>query len=342
MDLRIIGLTLALLLCMFLWHLAVENVENYEDSEESSNNDTNQNTTSDGETLVPPTVIQPTDDFKKLIDLENFEFLINQETLCGKRPLILILIHSAPDNFQKRQVIRETWGKSVNRSGLVFLLGTVESQALQNRLMTENNLNGDLVQGNFLDSYRNLSYKHVMGLKYFRFFCPDTMYVLKTDDDVFVNTPFIYQLLEDQASLRELLFCYEVVGARVKRSFRSKWRVSSREYSEKFYPSYCPGFSILYSADVVQKLYEEAQESRYFWIDDVWVTGILAQQANISISLTQNFHLDNSGRERILDGQDDTEDLQFFFTEPNLTENEIRQLWRVVADQTFKGGIRIR
>jgi hypothetical protein len=179
-----------------------------------------------------------------------------------------------------------------------------------------------------------------MGLKYFSYFCPDAKYVLKTDDDVFVNTPFIYELLDNTSTLQNLLFCCEIVGARVKRTFRSKWRVSPKEYSDKFYPNHCPGFSILYSADVVHKLYHTAQTLHYFWIDDVFITGTVAQKANISITPTGNYYLNNKKKKHILDGHFNASNLHFFFTEPNLKEDEIRQLWNVVVDNDFKGSIR--
>lgn len=380
------GLTLGLTLCIWIWHLAVQNTHNveiYSTSQESQTfislqYNVSQNISSDSPTvtflvsssssssssslsslsesssyatsLVPPIATNntkwPNGDYKKLIDIENFEFLIKHETLCKRQPpLVLVLIHSAPKNFHKRQVIRETWGtwgKTNKRSALVFLVGTVDSQPLQIKLMHENSLNGDLVQGNFLDSYRNLTYKHVMGLKYFTYVCPDAKYVLKTDDDVFVNTPFIYDLLDNTSPLRNLLFCCEIVGDRVKRTFRSKWRVSTKEFGDKFYPNHCPGFSILYSGDVVHKLYQEAQKLGYFWIDDVWVTGTVAQKANISITPTGNYYLNNSKKKSILNGETlDAASLHFFFTEPNLKEDEIRQLWKiVVANNDSKRGIR--
>jgi hypothetical protein len=62
-------------------------------------------------------------------------------------------------------------------------------------LEDESNLYQDMVIGPFLDSYRNLTYKHVMALKWVHYHCPEARYVLKSDDDVFVHTPALQRLI---------------------------------------------------------------------------------------------------------------------------------------------------
>lgn len=274
------------------------------------------------------------DDYRKLIDLTNFDFIINHKS-CHQAPLVLILIHSAPLNYPKRNVIRETWGKIDKRSLLLFMIGSVESQLVQDSLQVENDKFGDIVQGNFLDAYRNLTYKHVMALKWMAYNCPKTKYILKTDDDVFINTVYMYEALESGAMPgQDLLFCFNISGDRVKRTYRSKWRVSTKEYSDKYYPNHCPGFSILYSADVAQKLYLEAQREKYFWIDDVFITGNVASKLNISITSTGNLYLSKLQRqEKLFNGHVNPSSLNFFFTEPNLKEKEIKQMWKIVNNQ---------
>ena len=52
----------------------------------------------------------------------------------------------------------------------------------------ENYLHGDLVQGNFIDSYRNLTHKGVMGLRSVTENCEQAQFIVKIDDDMCVNT----------------------------------------------------------------------------------------------------------------------------------------------------------
>ena len=44
-----------------------------------------------------------------------------------------------------------------------------------------------MIQENFLDSYHNLTYKSVMWLRWTAEYCPKAKYLLKMDDDIFVN-----------------------------------------------------------------------------------------------------------------------------------------------------------
>lgn len=250
-----------------------------------------------------------TSDYSRLIDLTNFEFLIN--TPCTASPplsLYVVLVHSAVQNFEKRRLIRNTWGAKV---AVYFFLGQIDSPpppppsssssrsssspseetllaaaTNQSKVEQESAEFGDIVQGNFYDSYRNLTYKHAMVFKWSVYYCRDVKYILKVDDDTFVNVPklerfFVHSL--SRFGARNLLMCVKIMYRRVERTFRSKWRVSFSEYEKRYYPPYCFGFAILYSPDMIYKLYVLLQTGeKFFWIDDVFVTGIVFAQLNMT------------------------------------------------------------
>ena len=48
------------------------------------------------------------------------------------------------------------------------------------------------MQGDFLDTYRNLSYKNIMGNLWVSQFCEQAQFVVKTDDDQYVD---LYEVL---------------------------------------------------------------------------------------------------------------------------------------------------
>lgn len=268
-------------------------------------------------------------DSHTLIDLHNFTFLMN-EPVCNASapPLVLVLVHTAPDHTFNRHAIRSTWGKTVR---LVFLVGEPESSSVQESLERENEQHHDLVQGNFLDSYRNLTYKHVSGLKWVTYHCPGAKYILKIDDDVFVNTPFLQEFLSHELSplgARRLVLCDVLSSAIVKRSYRSKWRVSPKEYADRWYPDYCMGWAILYSPDAVFLLYREAQRSPYFWIDDVHVTGTLLARLNMSHTGMGSLALSEHSAVDLLHSTDHSA-VDFLFS--LLPPTYFHQLWQLVT-----------
>lgn len=268
-------------------------------------------------------------DFHNLIDLYNFMFLMN-DPVCNSSapPLVMVIVHTAPSHVSNRQAIRTSWGKEVP---VVFLVGQPDSASIQGSLQRENMEHRDLVQGSFVDSYRNMTYKHICGLKWVTYHCPGAKYVLKIDDDVFVNVPYLKEFLTREMSAlgaRQLVLCGVVSSSIVKRSYRSKWRVSPREYADRWYPNYCMGWVILYSPDAVFQLYREAQRTPYFWIDDVHVTGTLMARLNLShtnvgsLAISEQTAL-NMLHDALLPSQD------FLFS--LIPPSKFEQLWRIVS-----------
>ncbi|XP_012269100.1 beta-1,3-galactosyltransferase 1 [Athalia rosae] len=276
----------------------------------------------------------PPDDETTLIDVRNFRFVINHEPCNKTQPLLLMLIHSAPSNIPKRMVIRETWGQRRNGAIVLFLIGTDDK--LQNQIEEEDKIYGDIVQGNFKDAYRNMTYKHVMALKWATYHCPGAKYVLKLDDDVFVHTPAMLEFLSHDLSpwgARRLILCDLMAMAMVKRSWRSKWRVSPLEYPGKTYPVYCAGWAIIYSPDSVFSLYREAQKESYFWIDDVHITGTLAKKVNLTQTPLNSLILKKERLKAVLEKQNSPGD--FLFGPANMAESDIRALWYIVTSKPW-------
>jgi hypothetical protein len=56
------------------------------------------------------------------------------------------------------------------------------------------------VQGNFMDTYRNMTHKAILGLRWLSEFCPEAPYALKADDDTFLNIFEIVRLMQENAN----------------------------------------------------------------------------------------------------------------------------------------------
>jgi hypothetical protein len=161
--------------------------------------------------------------------------------------------------------------------------------------------------------------------------------LLKTDDDVFVNSPVLFDFLSQDFSPwgpQRLILCQTHTSGYVHRSSKSKWRVTKLEYPGKKYPPFCAGWAVLYSPDVGFLLYREAQRSEYFWLDDVQVTGILAARVNLSQTTMGSLMLPRQKMKPLLGSRSKGSEIGFFlFGPPQLSSTEIRGLWQVVQDR---------
>jgi beta-1,3-galactosyltransferase 1 len=220
-----------------------------------------------------------------------FKYVINSPNICGKdQVFIMVYIHTAPDHYKRRMVIRRTWGKTEQYSvplRVVFVMGLAklgknssDSEAEQ-ALLFESEQYGDIVQEDFLDSYHNLTHKGVAALKWITNYCSQATYILKTDDDIFVN---MYTLIRHMQHLHKnpnnthsLLMCAVWYGMPVMRT--GKWKVTKEEWKDDYYPTYCSGSAFVLSTDVAIKLYKTSYHVPFFWVDDFYITGLLPLKA---------------------------------------------------------------
>lgn len=282
-----------------------------------------------------PTNTLSQDDYHQLINLRNFNFTILNSPCNDSNPILIIMIHSDPKNFETRKIVRETWGKNSAQVKVLFMTGLVKNSRTKVLLEKENDEFGDIIQGSFYDAYRNMTYKHVMVFKYVIYHCPQAKYILKTDDDVFVNMPLMMNFLTLDLSPfggSRMIFCTLRKRSNALRSWRSKWRVSFKEYPAKTYPPYCPGWAILYSPDVLFELYKEAQKTDYFWIDDVHITGTLVDKIHVKHVNIDNLVLSRKSQVKALH-QPSKFNQTFLYGAPNSKNREIRALWEYVKDR---------
>lgn len=215
------------------------------------------------------------------------DFLINTVTPCPKEKSIdyIIVVHSATAYFKRRRDIRETFGGTrvigTVSHALVFLLGAT-SDPVTTRLIQQEALQyGDIVQGPFKDSYHNLTHKAVMGLRWLSTHCSQAKVVVKIDDDTFVNTfKLVDEMLPKYSSLKRHIACHvRKNGTSLINRGKSKWHVSENEFKgyTHFPFPYCNGYFVVMSGDLVQPLLKAAYVNPFFWIDDVYVYGLLPQ-----------------------------------------------------------------
>ena len=113
------------------------------------------------------------EDQRPQVNPHRFAYLINEPDFCDTQEIdLLVLVSSSVSHVENRDSIRQTWGggSTAQRVKVLFMLGQGEER--QSLVREESGLNKDIVQEDFKDSYRNLTLKTVMGLKWAAIFCP--------------------------------------------------------------------------------------------------------------------------------------------------------------------------
>lgn len=218
-------------------------------------------------------------DFLKGMNCRSAPVLIGQPRKCFNQTFLLFGVKSSPGNFERRQAVRETWGREgTHQSGLrvhtVFVLGSSppHDPDLSQLLAFEAKQFGDIVQWDFHESLLNLTLKMNMFLQWTLQHCPHVSFVFSGDDDVFVNSPALFSYLQSlEPSKASQLYVGQVIStAKPLRDPKSKYYVPLSFY-ESPYPAYAGGGGFLISGDLVQPLLSVSRFIPFFPIDDVYV-----------------------------------------------------------------------
>lgn len=201
----------------------------------------------------------------------------------GESLRLLILITSAPTHYDARLAIRQTWGSFATRRDISigFILGSTQNPELDDKLAAENSMYGDLVRGHFLDSYNNLTLKTISTLEWVDRYCPKVLFVLKTDDDMFINIPRLLTFTDKHIKDTRVIYGRLAKKWKPIRSKKSKYYVSPQQYFPPVFPPFTTGPAYLMTTDVVHDLYEKALNQTYLKLEDVFTTGIVAQLVNV-------------------------------------------------------------
>ena len=219
-----------------------------------------------------------------------YPYLMNEPDACtrdGDDVRLLVVVTCRVEAWRQRLAIRRTWGTYARRNDtgvkMIFLIGVRTSSAyVRVRLRKEREQFHDIVQVDFHDSYRNLSIKSVAMLKWAATYCANATYVLKADDDVFVNIPNLLRAL-DSVKKSKFFLCSGILRMPVVRNKKSKWYVSIAEYVRRLYPDYCSGTAYAFSTNVAAGLFARATRTPLFWLEDVFVTGLLRRAQTIAL-----------------------------------------------------------
>ncbi|XP_066988984.1 beta-1,3-galactosyltransferase 6-like [Macrobrachium rosenbergii] len=191
-----------------------------------------------------------------------------------KHVFLVIVILSAPNNVEQRDVIRQTWLSEEKSDTLhFFVVGTENlNESINTTIQSEQKRFGDMMLlTNVIDSYEALTKKLLAAFVYvhfnvkFRFF-------MKCDDDTFVQIPQLHRELKSVPYKQRLYWGFFDGRATPKK--KGPWKEAEWVLCDRYLP-YALGGGYVLSSDVVTfiatnskylKLYKNEDVSLGTWV----------------------------------------------------------------------------
>ncbi|KAM7043750.1 UDP-GalNAc:beta-1,3-N-acetylgalactosaminyltransferase 1 isoform 1-T2 [Acridotheres tristis] len=264
-------------------------------------------------------------------------FTLRERHGCAQlQPFLVILVASSPGDVKGRQAIRITWGSRDSWWGqhvlTLFLLGRDprgEDGAAALSVEDESILYGDIIRQDFADTYDNLTLKTIMAFQWLSEFCPNARFFMKTDVDVFINTPNLVKLLLRLNSSENVFTGYPLIDNLAYRGFDRKRFISYEEYPFRLYPPYCSGLGYILDGKLALRTYELMGHVKPLKFEDVYV-GICLNLLKVNITLPQD--------EQFFLYKIDFDVCKYrhLIAVHGLTANELVQVWQDLSSDTSK------
>ncbi|XP_032397564.1 N-acetyllactosaminide beta-1,3-N-acetylglucosaminyltransferase 2, partial [Etheostoma spectabile] len=240
-------------------------------------------------------------DFLIYMHCRSYPIMVDQPDVCREPPFLLLAVKSLTPHFDRRQAIRQSWGKAgviANQTVVtIFLLGNATAgdhhPDLSKMLHYESISHKDIIQWDFRDSFFNLTVKEVLFLEWIQTRCTGARFIFKGDDDVFVNTYHILDFLKglSEPKARDLFVGDLITNAGPHRDKKVKYFIPEGMYIGT-YPPYAGGGGYLYSGDVAARLHNVSRHVALYPIDDVY-TGMCLRKLGLAPEKHKGFRTFN-------------------------------------------------
>ncbi|XP_037329146.2 beta-1,3-galactosyltransferase 5-like [Pungitius pungitius] len=210
----------------------------------------------------------------------NYRFIMDNTPTCHTRtPFLLLMVQVATADIAARDSIRKTWGGEKQVLGqlveTLFVLGLpggADAQQQQEKLRQENLQHQDLIQSDFLDSYRNLTIKTMTMLEWLSAHCLQASYVVKIDSDMLLHVPNAVKLLLSPGTAKQNYMTGLVWWhSPVLRNPFNKFYMPETVIAEPEYPPYPLGMAYIMSLDLPAKILAVSSHIQPIFIEDAYL-----------------------------------------------------------------------
>ena len=212
-------------------------------------------------------------------------------TKCLHHLFLIVLVSSSSVNYSSRMAIRRTWGTDsalFRKWKTVFLVGEGNNAVEADRITREEQIFGDIIQGDYAESFANKVFKVQSGFEWAAKYC-NFHYLLKTDDDVFVNIHGLIDFLSrDDTPKTGFYYGHLMQNSPVLRS--GVYAVSQEDHPEEVYKDYLSGGGYVLSEDLAVKFTAMFDVVKPLKIDDAYI-GRLAADIGVRPISGENFSM---------------------------------------------------
>ena len=232
----------------------------------------------------------------------NSTLVLEGGKLIDRKYRFVIFIITAPDHVTHRQLIRDqSWGgypwtdkegREITEWKYVFVVGRTEDDERNAMLADEITAFKDMVIADEIDSYRNLVKKVLWLLQY----AVDTYrfdFLIKTDDDSFINIQLMDEYLSQQIKQpNHNLFYGGVILRRSKVFRRGRYGVSLEQWKEDVYPPYCSGSGYVLGFGAIVRILETYTNGMQpiFYVEDAFIGTLVYYNNDITVTPISRFY----------------------------------------------------
>jgi len=210
---------------------------------------------------------------------------------CSMEYTLIILVTTRPGSFANRAAIRLSWGRMdsfVNKQlrqehenlkwKSIFSVGLATSQSIGHLVSLESSKYDDILRLPYKDSYKNLPNKTMNSLEWIANNCK-AKFILKTDDDCFVN---IFQVLPWLNGLPQSYLYIGKVNTEmpVIRDPKHRNFVSREEHKMDYYKPYCAGGGYILRGLILKNITEMGKRIKQIINEDAYM-GMLTNALGI-------------------------------------------------------------
>ncbi|MEG7521718.1 MAG: hypothetical protein M3H12_01255, partial [Chromatiales bacterium] len=216
------------------------------------------------------------------------EIVLHDPKRCDEIPEVtwLVYVHTQPHRGDKRTVQRRTWANErlfkKRDIRVIFVMGSNGRPVLQREVAAEFSRHRDIVQGNFMDDEYSGPTKARLALKWIATYCAKAKYILKVEDDTFVDIFWLRDIVKKHWGSNRLIACplwpehSRLIRRDPRKCSGDIWCLRYTEFpGMTHFPRYCDAIGYLVSRAMARRMFEAVPKTAFFWLEEVYMTAML-------------------------------------------------------------------